>query len=147
LAAASPEVRDTLYFRFREAAWWNDDVCFMKTADGIKRISDLGRTAGLPNKFQAWLLEGEDGDVGWVFAREFWGFNPTRLVAPIWAVHCEPADIRIIIRCESGHYIHSNAGNPCNDLSLKFGDMEPGASATCRGSVEFTHRSVEEILG
>lgn len=142
-----PRVASVVCFRFMEAPWWNDDVCFLKTAEGIKTITQLGRPAGLPNKFQAWLLEGEEDHPGWVFAREFWGFNPTRTVAPVWAVHCEPADVRVVVRCETAHYIHSNAGNPCNDLALKFGDLAPAATATCRGSIELTHRSVEEVLG
>jgi hypothetical protein len=133
-----------LCFKFMDAPWWSDDDCFLLTRNGIRTISDLGRTAGLPNRFQAWLLEGETTEHP--FTTQFWGVNPTRVCAPLWVVRCREAGCCVVVRCDSALYAHSNAGNPCNDLALKFGDLKPGAHATCRGQIRFTTRSVDEIF-
>jgi len=129
---------------FRDAPWWNDDDCYMMTADGVKSISDLGRSAGLDNGFQAWLLEGETCNAE--FTVRFWGFNPTEVTKPVWVVRAAEAGCSAVLSCSSATYIHSNPGNPCNDLSLKFGDIWPGGEATVRGRIELTDRDVSDCF-
>ena len=141
---ALSKVAAAVCFKFMQASWWSDSVCFLLTTEGVRTIAQLGRTGGQPNTFQAWLLEGETYDNP--FTREFWGFGDARVAAPIWVSRCEEAGCSIVLRCEAAYYIHSNAGNPCTDLALKFGDLAAGASATCSGYVEFTTKSVNQIL-
>jgi hypothetical protein len=130
--------------KFMQASWWSDNVCFLLTTDGVRTIAQLGRTVGLPNTFQAWLLEGETYDQP--FYQEFWGYSAARAAAPVWVSWCEKAGCSVVLRCEDAYFIHSNAGNPCTDLALKFGDLAAGASATCSGYIEFTKKSVTQIF-
>ena len=138
------KVSGKMCFWFMEGGWWDDSVCWLLTRDGPRTIADLGRAGGLPNTFQAWLLEGETYDNP--FTHEFWGINATRAVAPVWVSRCEKAGCSVVVSCEDAYYIHSNAGNPCTDLAMKFGDLAPGQEATCSGCIEFTTRGVDEIF-
>jgi len=139
------EVCAPVCFKFLEANWWSDEVAYMLTAEGVRSVAQLGRDAGLPNQFQAWLLEGETCENP--FFVQFWGFGDARALVPVWVSRCEPAGCSVIVGCEAACFLHSNAGNPCTDLGIKYGDLEPGASVTREGYVELTPRSVHEILG
>jgi len=158
-----PKVGAAVCFKFMDDGWWNDSTCFLLTTSGFARnsadktkteagetnnsmrsIAQLGRTGGLPNTFQAWLLAGENYDNP--FTREFWGYGTARVAAPVWVSRCKKAGCSVVLKCEAAYYIHSNAGNPCTDLALKFGDLSAGASATCSGYIEFTPKSVNEIF-
>jgi hypothetical protein len=139
-----PKVGAAVCFKFLDGEWWSDDVCLALTTEGVRSIAQLGRTGGQPNSFQAWLMEGESYDNH--FYREFWGFGEARMAAPMWVSRCERAGCSVVITCDAAFFIHSNAGNPCTDLALRFGDLPPGATATRRGHLEFTTRGVEEIL-
>jgi len=139
-----PKVAAEVCFKFMDASWWSDDICFLLTPDGMRNIAQLGRTGGLPNTFQAWLLEGESYDNP--FTREFWGFGGVSAVAPAWVSRCEKAGCSVVVRCEAAYFIHSNAGNPCIDLALKFGDLASGGFAKCSGCVEFTEKSLNQIF-
>jgi hypothetical protein len=131
-------------FRFLEGDWWDDGTCFALTTNGIQSIAELGRTGGSPNTFQAWLLEGET--YGNNFYREFWGFGEARVAAPVWASRCERAGCSVVIGCDAAYFIHSNAGNPCTDVAVRFGDLAPGATASREGYVEFTRKGVDEVF-
>lgn len=139
-----PKVAAEVCFKFMNASWWSDDVCFLLTTDGVRTIAQLGRTGGLPNTFQAWLSEGETYDNP--FTSEFWGFGGSRVATPVWVSRCEEAGCSVVLRCEAAYFIHSNAGNPCTDLALKLGDLPAGAFAKCSGYVEFTEKSVNQIF-
>jgi len=139
-----PKVAAEVCFNFMRASWWRDDVCFLLTTEGVRSIAQLGRRGGQPNTFQAWLLKGETYDNP--FTREFWGYGAARVETPIWVSRCEEAGCSVVVGCEAAYYIHSNAGNPCTDLAMKFGDLSAGTSAICSGYVEFTTKSVQQIF-
>ena len=139
-----PKVAAEVCFKFMQASWWSDSVCFLLTTDGVRTIEQLGRAGGQPNTFQAWLLDDETYDNP--FTREFWGYGVARVADPIWVSRCEKAGCSVVLGCETAYYIHSNAGNPCTDLALKFGDLAVGMSATCSGYIEFTTKSVNQIF-
>lgn len=137
------KVAAALCFKFLEGDWWSDDTAFILTPDGIKSIADLGREGGMPNGFQAWLVDDESYDNP--FYVDFWGFNAVRAVKPVWVSRCERAQCSIVAACDA-YFIHSNPGNPCTDIAMKFGDLEPEQERTCSGYIELTDKSVEEIL-
>lgn len=138
------KVAAALCFKFLEGDWWSDDTAFLLTSDGIKSISDLGRMGGAYNGFQAWLVDDESYDNP--FYTDFWGFNSVRVTKPVWVSRCEEAGCSIVVACDAAYFIHSNPGNPCTDLAMKFGDLEPGTERTCAGYVEMTVRGVDDIL-
>jgi hypothetical protein len=139
-----PKVAAEVCFNFMRANWWSDSICFTLTTDGIRNIAQLGRNGGQPNTFQAWLLDGETYDNP--FTSEFWGYGTAHVTAPVWVSRCEEAGCSVVVRCEKAYYIHSNAGNPCTDLALKFGDLAAGKSATCSGYIELTTKSIKTIF-
>lgn len=139
-----PKVAAEVCFKFMDGNWWRDDICYLLTTDGVRTIAQLGRAGGQPNTFQAWLLKGETYDNP--FTREFWGFGDARVAAPLWVSRCEEAGCSVVVGCEAAYFIHSNAGNPCTDLALKFGDLAAGGFAKCAGYVELTEKSVNQIF-
>jgi hypothetical protein len=131
-------------FKFLDGSWWSDDQCHFLTVEGPRTIAQLGRSAGQHSSFQAWLMAGESYDHP--FVREFWGYGAARAASPVWVSRCQRANCSVVVGCEAAYFIHSNAGNPCTDLALKSGDLPPGGTATCSGYVEFTSRSVADLL-
>jgi len=146
-----PKVSAAVCFKFMKAGWWSDSVCFLLTADGIRSISQLGRTgtakaakAGHRSVFQAWLLENETYDNP--FTTQFWGYSKTRAAAPVWVSRCDKAGCSVVVVCKDAYYVHSNASNPCTDLALKFGDLEAGVSAVCSGYIQFTTKTARQVF-
>jgi len=130
--------------KFLNAPWWADEHTFVRSAGHVLPLAELGRHAGQPNGFEAYLLEGEAFDNG--FYREFWGFNRNRLDAPMMVSQCYPAGLGVMIRADRAYFLHSNAGNPCTDVMLAFGNIQPGATASSAGSVEIVSGHAAERL-
>jgi hypothetical protein len=130
--------------KYLDQSWWDDRCCFTVTTEGIRSIADLGRSAGRSNTFQAWLLDGET--YNHPFYVQCWGFGTARIKLPVWISYNEYAGYSVVIGCESAYFIHSNSWNPCTDVTLKFGNLEPGESVSRSGFVEYTTKPINQIL-
>ena len=128
LKAAAP-----ICLKFLDAGWWSDEAALARSNGRAASLSSLGRDGGQPNGFQAYLLCDQTYDH--VFYREFWGFNQHRLDAPLLVSEHSEAGLWVGIQAEQAYFMHSNRGNPCTDLMLAFGDLEPGGSAEATGMV------------
>ena len=119
--------------RFTDAGWWSDDATFAVSDGAMVSLATLGRDGGPPNPFQAYLLKGQTYDH--VFYHEFWGINENRLDrALLVSEHTEPG-VCVGIESETAYFMHSNKGNPCTDLMLAFGDIEPQGTSEACGAV------------
>lgn len=119
--------------KFFEAGWWSDESVCVVSGGEVRTLKDLGRDAGRPNGFQAYLLAGAAFDN--VFYREFWGFNRHILDRPLMVSDHGAAGLRVGIAAERAWFLHSNVHNPCTDVMLAFGDIVPGATARTSGEV------------
>jgi hypothetical protein len=119
--------------KFLQGAWWKDESVYVRSGGAVRSLAELGRDAGRPNAFQAYLLVGESFDN--VFYQEFWGFSRYRLDTPVMVSEHAGAGLRVGITAERAHFLHSNRGNPCTDVAMAFGDLAPGATATTAGRV------------
>ncbi len=126
--------------RFLKADWWSDDTTFVLSEGRVRPLAELGRDAGQPNGFQAYLVKGQTYDH--VFYHEFWGINRHTVDRPAFVSENRQAGVSIQVSAERAYFIHSNKGNPCTDLMLAFGDLEPGKSAVAKGRIR-----VREGLG
>jgi hypothetical protein len=119
--------------KFLQAAWWSDDDTFVLSDRRVQSLSALGREAGPPNGFEAYLMAGQSFDN--VFYHEFWGFNAHRLDRPMMVSRHRQAGLCVGIEADHAYFLHSNRGNPCTDVMLAFGDVRPGQTATACGRV------------
>ncbi len=130
--------------KFADAKWWADESTFVRSGGRTCSLAELGRDAGPPNGFEAYLLAGQAFDN--VFYREFWGFNRHRLDRPMMVSHHRDAGVCVALRAERAYFLHSNRGNPCTDVMLAFGDLEPGATAESSGRLTIERRSPADVL-
>ena len=130
--------------RFLNAPWWSDAATFVPSGGKLTPLADLGMEAGMPNSFQAYLVKGESYDN--VFYREFWGFNRHRLDRPVMVSANSAADVCVGIQSDRAYFLHCNRGNPCTDIMLAFGDVEPAATAVAEGVVWIREGSPEDLL-
>jgi len=130
--------------RFLNPSWWSDRRTFVLANGRLLSLSTLGRSAGRPNPFQAYLVEGESYQN--IFYREFWGFNPQGLDTPVMVSENAPAGRCVGIESERAYFLHSNKGNPCTDIMLAFGDIEPGVTAEARGRVWIEEGHARELI-
>jgi len=129
--------------KLAEAPWWSDDRVFVRSEGRWRSLAELGRSAGRDEVFEAYLLAGESFDN--VFYHQFWGVNPHRLDAPIMiaerpdreADSAGTGDCALAISGERAYFLHSNRENPCTDVMLAFGDLEPGETRSSRGRLWF----------
>jgi hypothetical protein len=119
--------------KFLDAPWWSDETVFASAKGRAVSLKELGRDAGRPNGFQAYLLEEQQFDN--LFYREFWGFNRHRLDRALLVSENRDAGVSVGIQCDAAYFMHSNPGNPCTDAMVAFGDIMPGQSATATGAV------------
>lgn len=119
--------------RFLDAPWWSDETTHVLSSGKTIPLSILGRDAGRSNAFQAYLLDNQSYDH--VFYREFWGFNKHRLDKPLMISENRDEEICTGIQSDQAYFLHSNSGNPCTDIMLSFGDIEPKASSQAEGKV------------
>ena len=119
--------------RFLDAPWWSDEDTHVLSSGKLVPLSSLGRHAGRPNTFQAFSLSDQSYDN--VFYREFWGFNRHRLDRPLMISENRDEDVCSAIQADRAYFLHSNHGNPCTDVMLYFGDMEPKATSEAGGKV------------
>jgi hypothetical protein len=131
--------------KFLDAGWWADEHVFVSVAGEPTPLSALGREAGKGKPFQAYLLEGESFDQ--VFYREFWGFNPQRIDRPVIISEHTGAGWCAGIESEWAYFMHSNKGNPCTDMKLAFGDIEPGGAAEAKGTVWIREGEARTLMG
>jgi hypothetical protein len=118
---------------FLGAAWWSDSHTYVESDGTLRSLAELGRDAGRPNGFQAYLLAGESYDHE--FFNQFWGVNEHEVDRALIVSEHRQAGVRVGIEASDAYFVHSNAGNPCTDMMLAFGDMEPGATAEASGAV------------
>jgi len=123
--------------KFLNSTWWSDNTVFVISGGKVRSLAELGRDAGLPNDFQAYLLEGEEIDHR--FYREFWGLNEHRVDAPVIVSQHPDAVFSVAVVADKAYFVHSNPGNPCTDLMLAFGDLPAGETTEAGGRIEF-HR-------
>lgn len=119
--------------KFLKAPWWSDTNTFVRSDGRMRSLADLGRDAGLPNGFEAYLMEGESYDN--VFYQQFWGFNRHRLDRPIMVSHNTATDRCVVISSPHAYFLHSNPQNPCTDIMLAFGDIAPRMTVERSGRV------------
>jgi hypothetical protein len=131
---------------FLGAHWWSDSNTYVSSNGEIRSLSELGRDAGKPNNFQAYLLDGESYDHE--FYHWHWGISKHTVDRAVMvSEHCE-AGICIGVESNSAYFIHSNCGNPCTDMMLAFADLAPGDTADVEGTVWIrTGRAGEAISG
>ena len=126
--------------KFLNADWWVDENVYVVSEGKVRNLAELGRDAGLPNGFQAYLLK--DVSFDHIFYREFWGFNRHRLDKPVMVSEHPDAGLCVVISAEKGYFLHSNKGNPCSDVALAFGDLSPGETNESTGRI-----SIRKIAG
>ena len=130
--------------KFIKKDWWSDDNVFVLSGGKVRSLTELGRDAGRPNGFQAYLLQNESFDH--VFYHEFWGFNRHRLDAPVMISEHRDAGLCVGITADRAYFLHSNKGNPCNDIMLAFGDVAPGATVESTGCVWIKTGTASQLL-
>ena len=119
--------------KFEDADWWSDETTFVSSGGKLVSLSKLGRDAGQPNGFQAYLIAGQE--YNHVFWREYWGFNRHRLDKPFMISQNTDREVCVGIDSERAHFLHSNPGNPCTDIMLNFGDVSPRGVSRASGFV------------
>ncbi len=130
---------------FLRAGWWSDASTWAPVNGQAVSLLQLGRDAGRPNGFQAYLLKNQTFDQ--VFYREFWGFSRHRLDRAILISEHRQADICVGIESDAAYFMHSNAGNPCTDMMLAFGDIGAGQSARASGAVWIRKGPPQQWIG
>jgi hypothetical protein len=129
---------------FLGARWWKEETAYVISEGKIRSLFELGRDAGRPNDFQAYLVVGESFDH--IFYHEYWGINEARLDLPVIVSENPEHRICTCIAGDRAYFLHSNRGNPCTDIMLAFGDIAPGESAVSRGQLWFQEGGVEEAI-
>jgi hypothetical protein len=81
-----------------------------------------------------------------VFYHQFWGFNANRLDAPVMVAENPAANLCVQIAAERAWFLHSNRGNPCTDIMLAFGTIQPGQSAEATGRVSIRPGRAADLL-
>jgi len=119
--------------RFMRGEWWSDRTTYASSEANLVTLSTLGRDAGQPNAFQAYLLCDQTYDH--IFYREFWGFNRCRVDRALLVSEHPEAEVCVGIESATAYFVHSNKGNPCTDLMLAFGDLAPGGTNQADGTV------------
>lgn len=119
--------------RLADADRWSDDTTFAIADGELVTLTALGRDGGQPNAFQAYLLRDQTYDH--VFYHELWGINENRIDTALLVSEHAEAGVCVGIESETAYFMHSNKGNPCTDLMLAFGDIEPQETAEACGTV------------
>ncbi len=131
--------------RFLQSDWWSDASTWAPVNGQPVSLQQLGRDAGRPNGFQAYLLKNQTFDH--VFFREFWGFNRHRLDQAILISEHRQAGICVGIESDTAYFMHSNRSNPCTDMMLAFGDIGAGQTARADGMVWIRKGSPRQWIG
>lgn len=130
--------------KFLDAPWWQDERVFVRSGGAIRSLAELGRDAGPPNGFEAYLLRGERFEN--VFYQQFWGFNRNGLDLPTMITE-HPGGLCVGITARRAYFLHSNCHNPCTDIMLALGDIPPTASAVASGCVFVRRGCAADWLG
>ncbi|MCX5660602.1 MAG: hypothetical protein NTW19_12900 [Planctomycetota bacterium] len=130
--------------KFLNRAWWRDEDVLVQSGRQVRSLAELGRDAGQPNGFQAWLVEGES--ISHRFFHEFWGINRHRLDHPTMVSRNAESGWCSAVHAQHAYMLHSNRGNPCTDILLAFGDLAPGESRLATGKIDFHQGPAEEML-
>lgn len=129
--------------KFFNGDWWSDDRVWVQSGGEPMTLAMLGRDAGPPNGFEAYLLKGKSFDN--VFYQQFWGFNHHRLDLPVM-ISEHPSGWCIGISGPDGVFLHSNLHNPCTDIMLSFGDIRPGETEETSGRVWLRKGKAVDLL-
>lgn len=139
------EVSAPLCLKFMEAGWWSPRVSFFATAEGIRSIGQVPWIEGSRPQFQKWNI-GSHTPFDNPVKNGIWTSNPMLATSPTWVVQPENMGPALVFRCDSAYYIHCNRNNPCNDLAMLFGDLEPGRTKECTGSLELTEGATADMF-
>jgi hypothetical protein len=118
--------------KFLDAGCWSDESTLALSGGKSTTLAKLGRDAG-DNRFEAYLLRNEE--FANPFYDKFWGFNRHRLDRAILVSEHRDEKCFVIASAERAYCMLSNRVNPCTDMMLAFGDIEPGAEATSSGFI------------
>jgi hypothetical protein len=130
--------------KFLDARWWSDGTTFGLSSGKVTSLLELGRDVGADDRFEAYLLR--DEKFANPFYEGFWGFNRHCLDRPMLVSEHRAAGCCAVVTGDRAYFMHSNRVNPCTDVMLAFGDVEPGAKATARGYVTVESGRAAEIL-
>jgi len=119
--------------KFLRGQVWSPEQVHARAAGQVRALDQLGDVAGKVPGFEAYLLCGRTYPNR--FYEEFWGFNPNCVDEPELVTDCPTAGVRVGIRARRAVFVHANRLNPCTDVMLDLGDLEPGASASAEGVV------------
>lgn len=129
--------------KFAKGDWWSDNTTFAVSDRQLTTLAQLGRDAA-DDRFEAYRV-GKEEFVS-PFYEQFWGFNPRRIDRAILVSDHRAAGYRAVVESPRAYCMLSNRVNPCTDMMIAFGDIEPGAEATARGVVAIDTASAAEIL-
>ncbi len=140
-----PEVCAVLCLKFMDAPWWDLGSCFFTTETGVKSIAQFEWIDGERPSFQKWHV-GPEAPYDNPVKNGIWTSNPVRVTSPKWVIQHKEHGSAVVFCCEAAYYIHCNRNNPCNDIALKFGDIEPGQMIERHGYIEVAQGPVESLL-
>lgn len=139
------DVCAVLCLKFMDAPWWDLKSCFFKTEQGIMSIAQTKWIDGRFPSFQKWHV-GPEAPYDNPVQNGIWTSNQVRATLPMWVVQHSENGSSILFACESSYYIHSNKSNPCNDIALRFGDVQPGQTVERHGYIELAEGTPETLL-
>ncbi|MCD6417041.1 MAG: hypothetical protein J7M08_10175 [Planctomycetes bacterium] len=143
--SALPDVCALLCFKFMDAPWWSPGACFFTTGTGVRSIAQTEWIEGKFPSFQKWHL-GRNTPYDSPVKNGIWTSNPVRVTSPTWVVQHAQSGVSVVFSCESAYYIHCNRDNPCNDIAMKYGDIQPGQTVERRGHIELAKGAAEELF-
>lgn len=142
---ALPDVCALLCLKFMDASWWNLESCFFKTEAGVKSIAQTKWIDGKLPSFQKWHVV-PNTPYDNAVKNVIWTSNPARVTSPMWVVQHGESGSLVVFACESAYYIHCNRNNPCNDIALAFGDIQPRQTIERHGYIEIAEGSAETLF-
>jgi hypothetical protein len=127
--------------------WWSDETTWVSIDSLPYPLSELGRKSShfyKPNPFQVYMLQLKSFDNP--FYRQVWGINSNALWRAIMASENRQAHMSVAVSAEKAYFMHCNRGNPCTDVMLAFGDIEPGKTAAATGQIQLSNLSGPKLV-
>jgi hypothetical protein len=130
--------------KFLDADWWSDESTFAISGANVVSLAQLGREVGADDRFEAYLVR--DQEFPNPFYVKFWGFNRHQLDRALLVSVHRTAGCFAAVSAKAAYFMHSNKVNPCTDVMLALGNVEPGAVATARGVIAIKQGRADEYL-